>query len=261
MKSNQVYYYSDEVNDEFSGVTRKTLTIDQSYRYIHNNPVWKGISFVIYRIIMTPIAYLYLKIKFHLKVVNQNVLKQRSKENHKGFFLYGNHTQIPGDGFLPSVLTFPVRDYVIVNADNISLKGTRTFMEMIGACVKPNHASAMKNFMKAIKCHVNRGRCIAIYPEAHIWPYYTDVRPFKSDSFAFPGMFQTDAYCFTVTYQKRKLGKQPAMTVYVDGPFSPDPKLNHKEAQQQLRDQIYQTMKQRAQNSDYEYVKYIKREI
>ena len=118
MKAKNVYYYSDELNDEFSGVTRETVTVDGNYTYIHNSFLWKLGSFVIYRVIMTPIACLYMKMKFHLKIENKKVLKKCRKQ---GYFMYGNHTQMPGDGYLPTVLTFPKRDYVVVNADNISL--------------------------------------------------------------------------------------------------------------------------------------------
>lgn len=263
MKPEQIYYYSDELEDEFSGVKRDTVTVDKSYRYLHSNYIWRMCSWILYRVIMTPVAYLFMKIKFHLKIVNRSVLtkdtKERKNQKNSGIFLYGNHTQIPGDGFLPSILTFPVRDYVVVNADNISLRGTRTFMEMVGALVLPNHISGMKNYMKAVKYRIARGNAVAIYPEAHIWPYYTGIRAFKPDSFTFPVMYQVPAYCFTVTYQKRGYHKKPRMTVYVDGPFYSDSELKNKAAAQQLRDQIYQTMKERSSASDYEYIKYIKR--
>lgn len=257
MKPDQTYYYSDELNDEFSGVTRETVTVDGNYKYVHSFPLWRMAAFVVYRMIMTPIAYIYMKIKFRLKVVNREVLKSF---RGKGFLMYGNHTQMPGDGYLPSVMNFPQKVYVVVNADNISLKGTRTFMEMIGALVRPNHPSGMKNFVKTIRKRLADGHTVMIYPEAHIWPYYTDIRPFKDDSFAFAGMFQAPAFCVTVTYQRRKKRRTPVMTAYVDGPFYYDKNLGKQEAKQQLRNQIYETMKMRAANSDYEYIKYVKKE-
>lgn len=257
MKAKTINYYSDELNDEFSGITRDTIQVDDTYQYIHKSILWKIASFIIYRIIMTPVAYLYLKCKFHLKVVNRKVLKVGKKQ---GMFLYGNHTQVPGDGYIPTVLTFPKRDYVVVNADNISMKGTKTFMEMIGAYPVPNKLGGMKNFVKGLKYHAEHKLGIVIYPEAHIWPYYTGIRPFTAESFAYPVMFSQPVYCFTVTYQKKKHSDSPKMTVFVDGPFTAPDGLKTKEAQKEIRDQVYKTMVQRSSASDYEYVTYQRKE-
>ena len=41
MRETEIRYYSDERTEEFSGITRKTVTIDGSYRYLHKNPIWK----------------------------------------------------------------------------------------------------------------------------------------------------------------------------------------------------------------------------
>ncbi len=246
------YRYSDELKDEFSGIKRDTITIDETYQYLHLNQFWKTASFFLYHFIMTPVAYLYLKWKFHIRFVNRKVLRTQ-----KGScFLYGNHTQVPGDGYIPTAMTAPKRDIVITNADNVSLKGTRTFMEMIGAYPLPDNYGAMKNFMKGLKHHISKGYNIVIYPEAHIWPYYTDIRPFTEDSFAYPVLFSKPVFCFTVTYQKQRLQKIPAMTVYIDGPFFPDLQIGKKEAGKKLRDEIYHCMKNRCKNSTYEYIHY-----
>lgn len=36
-KSKQVYYYKDELNDEFSGAKITPRIIDENYKYIHKN--------------------------------------------------------------------------------------------------------------------------------------------------------------------------------------------------------------------------------
>lgn len=257
MERGRKFYYADELNDEFSGIKRNTVTVDQNYHYIHKNLFWRMGSFFVYRIIMTPVAYLYMKIKFHMKIKNRSVLREHT---HDGYFMFGNHTQVPGDGYIPTVCTFPKKDIVIVNADNISMRGTRTFMEMIGAYPLPTKLDGMTHFMSGLKYHVQNHRNIVIYPEAHIWPYYTGIRPYKDAAFAYPVMFHKPSYSFTVTYQKRQHSNQPKMTIYVDGPFYADDKLARKEAQRKLRDDIYETMKKRSENSNYEYVQYIKKD-
>lgn len=113
--------------------------------------------------------------------------------------------------------------------------------------------------MNAIERRIDHHHPIVVYPEAHIWPYYTKIRPFKSTSFRYPIKYDVPAYCFTTTYQKRKFSKKPKITVYVDGPFYPKQDLHGKEQEIELRNQVYNCMVERSKNSTYEYYKYYKR--
>lgn len=247
-------YYSDELNDEFSGVVRNTIDIDQNFVYSPKNFLWHMAAFVLYRLIATPLAWAFMKLYFGFKIVNRKVLK-----NAKGkpFFLYANHTQIPADGFMPTIIAFPRGCSVVVNADNVSLPGTQNVMKMLGAFPLPNKLAGMRNFMAHMEKCVGNKKCIVIYPEAHIWPYFTGIRNFKADSFRFPCSYGAGTYCFTVTYRKRRFTSIPGITAYVDGPFFPDESLSKKEAVQNLRDRVYQTMLERSKNSNYEYIRYV----
>ena len=114
----------------------------------------------------------------------------------------------------------------------------------------------MKDFIKAVKQRADEKNCIVIYPEAHVWPYYTEIRPFPTTSFKFPVEANAKSFTLTTTYQKRKWGKKPKITVYVDGPFEIDEKLSKKENQEKLCNEIYECMKNRSKESTYEYIEY-----
>ena len=255
MKSDQsIVYYEDELNDDFAGFKRETITIDENYKYL-KNPIWLFFSLILYRFIMTPFVYIYMKLVHGFKIVNRKCVKLHKKE---GYFMYANHTLVPADGFIPSLVTFPKRTMVIVNADNISLKGTKTFIEMVGAVPIPNKLNGMRNFKNIISYYVNKKkRCVMIYPEAHIWPYCTKIRNFKSTSFAYPIKENVPVYSFTVTYHKGKI--RTKIKAYVDGPFYPDTSISPKEAQEKLRNQVYETMVERSKNNTYEKVRYVKK--
>lgn len=257
MNDQKTFYYSDELHDEFSGISRNTKEISDDYCYIRRNPLWRGLSVVVHRIIMTPFSYLYCKLVFDVRYVNRKALKPYRKQ---GYFLYGNHTQVPGDGLLQALAVFPAKSYVVVNADNVSAKGTENFMLMLGALPLPSSMGGYRNFLSALKTRLAEGHPIVIYPEAHIWPYYTKIRPFTDTSFAYPVAENRPAFAMTVTYSKRGKRRRPAMTVYLDGPFFPEGG-NRKEKIRSLRDQIYETMCRRStEYSTYEYYHYIKRE-
>lgn len=255
MKKQDVKYYSDELNDDFTDFNKKPYKIKSNYCYIHKNIFYKIAAFFCYRVIMTPIAFLYCIFKHHIKIVGKEKLKPFK---NKGYYLYGNHTQVPGDAYIPNMISFPKNNYVIVSPDNVSTKGTQTFMMMIGAFPIPTQADGVKNFLNALEKRTVQGNCITIYPEAHIWPYYTKIRPFKSVSFRYPIKFKDPSFSFTVTYQKRKHSKKPKMTVYIDGPFTPNDDLPFKAQQEDLRDRVYRKMCERSKESNYEYIKYVK---
>ena len=256
---NKIIYYEDELNDEFSKSSIEPRIIDENYKYVHKNPLWNLCSFVLQNILSVPIKILYAKIKFRIKYIGKEKIKLYRNE---GYFIYGNHTQPFADTFIPSIPMYPKRNFFIVNPVNISLKGTGTLVEMLGAMPIPSNKSAMKNFLEAIKQKMNKGYAITIYPEAHIWPYYTKIRPFKDVSFKYPIQLEKPAFCITNTYQSYgKNNKKIKIVSYIDGPFYPNKGLTLKEQQKELRNKIYNCMDERSKNSNIEHIKYIKKVI
>ena len=59
-----IIYYEDERNDEFSPAVITPKRIDGNWVYIHKS-LWKRLThFFWYRIVATPLAFLYLKLHF-----------------------------------------------------------------------------------------------------------------------------------------------------------------------------------------------------
>ena len=250
-------YYEDELNDEFSTAKIEPRKIDANYKYEHKSFLWNLSTYLIQNVISVPLKFIYVKLKFRIKYVGREKLKPYKKQ---GYFVYGNHTQDFADTFIITNTIFPKRNYLIVNPENVSMKYIGNFVQKFGAIPIPNERSGMKNFLHTIKNKIKKGYSITIFPEAHIWPYYTKIRPFKSVSFRYPVELETPAFCVTNTYQKRGKNKVK-ITTYVDGPFFPDDNLNNiQEKKQNLRDKIYNQMVQRSRLSTYEHIKYIKRE-
>lgn len=257
METRKVIYYEDELHDEFSVAKITPRRIDENYQYIHKNPLWNLASFLLQNVFSMPIKILYSKMKFKIQYVGKEKLKPYKKE---GYFIYVNHTQPFADTFIPSVGNYPKRNFFIVNPENISMKGLGTIVEMLGAIPVPGNKTAMKNFLDVIEEKIKKKSSITIYPEAHIWPYYTKIRPFSDVSFKYPVQLETPSFCMTNTYQACGKNKNRIKIVtYIDGPFFVDSRLNKKQAQKNLRDKIYDCMVERSKNSNIEYIQYIKK--
>lgn len=248
-------YYKDELNDEFSTAKIVPRIIDGKYKY-KRNLIWNVFSYIIQNFLSMPIKIVYSKIKFRHKFVGKENLKPYKK---RGYFIYVNHTQIFADTFIPSLANYPKRNFYIVNPENISMKPFGWLVEMLGAIPVPGDKYAMKNFLNIVQKRIEKNNSITIYPEAHIWPYYTKIRPFKSVSFTYPVQMDTPAFCITNTYQKRNNNKVKIVS-YIDGPFFADNELSYKERKVDLRNRVYNKMVERSKNSNIEVIKYIKKD-
>lgn len=257
MDKRKIIYYENELEDEFSVTPLEKKSIDENYIYVHKSPFKRFTHFFWYRIIAMPIAKAYTLIAFGHRIKNVKALRPYRKQ---GYFIYGNHTQDIGDALMPNMLDLLKDKYVIVNPDNLSIPVIGHVLPSLGALPLPGNLRAAKKFNEAIEYRIKRGDAIVIYPEAHIWPYYTDIRPFGDSSFSYPLKLSAPVFCFTNVYKKRRLTKRPRIVTYIDGPFFPNEELPPRERRKDLRDRVYRTMKERAKLSDVKIIEYIKKE-
>jgi 1-acyl-sn-glycerol-3-phosphate acyltransferase len=129
----------------------------------------------------------------------------------------------------------------------------------LGGIALPNDPKGFKNYSQAMKQHAKKGHIVALYPEAHIWPQYTGIRPFKPATLHYPAESGKPVFTFTTTWQKRKILPGARTVVYVDGPFIPDMNLPMDKRKEALRDQALEAMTRRAKNSNYEKIHYVYR--
>ena len=247
-----MYYTSFE--DDLVDSTNQDYKLKDNYKWVHKNPFYVFFAWLLYIFLTIPVGLVYTKLILRVKYKNRKVLR---KSKLKGYFLYSNHTQAFGDVVMPAIAALPKRIYTVVSPANFALPVIGRILTMIGALPTPNSINGFKQFRAAYTRRIRMGHPVIIYPDAHLWPYYTKIRPFKDTSFRFPVELKTAAYVQTVTYQKRRFSDKAKITIYYDGPFYPDETLSTKEAQKKLHDEIYNTMLERAKNSNYEYYNYM----
>ena len=256
MDKRKVIYYRSET-EEFSTARIDPKKIDGSYRYERSSFLDRIARVFWYRVIATPLAFLYTKLKFGHGTVNRRVLKPYRK---KGFFIYGNHTQDIGDPLMPNMFCFPKDVYFIVHPNNVSMPFLGRINPYLGAIPIPDDMQAYRNFLSCVEKRIKEGHAVVIYPEAHIWPYYTGIRDFPDVSFGYPVRMDAPVFCFTNTYQKRRFCREPRIVTYIDGPFFPDKALPPKKRAKVLRDQVYEKMCERAKVSNVRIIEYIKKD-
>lgn len=248
----RVVEFSDEKNDDFA-TQRKADAVDGRYRYSHG-VAWHLSSFVLYRLIATPVAYCYCRARFRVKI--------RGKKNLRGlrggYFLYGNHTQGGADAFIPSLITFPRRCDIVCGRETVSIPVIKYIVPMVGCIPLGSTVGGCLNFAEALGDSIDAGHAVTIYPEAHIWPYCNFIRNYPSGSFMYPGRLDVPAVGFTVTYRQRRFlrGMHPDITVTVGKPVYPDEYATRDELRDRIRGFMTDTVDS---EGSYEYIKYKKK--
>lgn len=249
MKNKKIQIYKD-YNEDLVTSKNQDYEVKNNYKWINENIVYKIISSILY-VICYLVGLIYTKLFLHIKFIGKDKIK-----DYKGYYLYGNHTLMVGDPFIPLILNFPKRNYTVMSSANLGIPFIGKILPFVGGLPIPKKIHEKESLFKAMEI-LSKKNCITIYPEGHLWPYYTKIRPFSLSSFKFPCISNVPSFSITTTYQKRKFFKRPKITIYVDGPFYPEGETLRQRATF-LQENIHNTMEKRSLNSNYEYIKYKK---
>ena len=225
----------------------------ENYCYLRKT---RFVSWIAYYLFAKPILGTYCF--FHgIKLVNRKVLK---KLKNTGYFLYANHVALT-DAYKFAAYAIPRRRVNIIGySDTLSMKGVGGIAKAVGYLPIPDDINNLKKMRDAIETLINKKEIILIYPEAHIWPYYTKIRNFKSVSFTYPAEMNKPVLP-AVTIWRGKPNKKPKQTIVFGEPIYPDPDLSLIENKEYLHEQCLLQMKEiSSRYPQVEYIKYIKKD-
>ena len=253
----RVYVYTDELNDDFGGTVKRIKPLPAKYRYIRRNPLFRLFSCLIYRLVARPLAFCYVKIRFGQRFVNKKALRGLKG----GYFLFANHVTLVGDACMPQLLSLGRRNYVITGEQTSSLTPLLGLLNALGNIPLAESASGRVQMLRCVKKRIAEGASVTVYPEKHVWPYYTDIRPYHEECFHYAVMTKAPIVAMTTCFQKRRLLKTPRILSVIEGPFYPSKELARRDAAMELRDRVYEAMKvSAARYSTYAAYEYKKKE-
>ncbi len=247
----KTYYYS-KTTDDVVDSAQQDFRLPDNYPILVTSLSGKIWSHIV-RTLAAGFGWIYSRLFLHVKVVGKEKLKNFSG----GYFVYGNHTQPMGDVFTPLTIFSPYRFYAIAGQANWGIPFIGKYLVRYGGLPVGKDIKQSIKLIKAIKQVIRQKKGIVmIYPEAHVWPYYTKIRPFDDTSMHFPVDLKVPSFTATSTYVKSKFLKKPRIIIYIDGPFYPDLSLGKKKAQMKLHDEIFKQMISRAKLCNYNYINY-----
>lgn len=248
----EIRYYSSFTQD-FEQTREQSLRLPEDYNYIRRDYRSRYLSGFIYSMAVI-FGGLYCRAGLRVSYRNSKAFRKLAKG--EGAFIYANHTQPVGDVFLPALACLPKRIYTVVSPANFGIPFIGRILPYLGALPISDTLSGMKNFTNAVTERFGEGKIITIYPEAHVWEYHKDIRPFSDTSFKYPVKLSSAVFAMTVTYQKTGILRRPRAVIYTDGPFYPDKTLSPREQVKDLHRRVYTAMCERSKLSNCEYIRY-----
>lgn len=239
----KVYYFEEETDDLVKSKNQEYILKD-NYKWIKTNSLYILLSYIVYYIVLI-VAFIYSKLILKVKYKNISI-------KDKGCFIYSNHTLTFGDIFNPFLECFPHRPYIICSSANLGIPIIGKILPLAGALPIPSKLSKYKEFYEAIKVRSNKHPVI-IYPEAHLWPYYTKIREFGTSSFHYPVELNKPSYVFTTTYVDKKI------IIQMDGPINIKEDLSRRENIKYIHDEVYNCMLNRSKLNNYNKCEYVKK--
>ena len=249
---NRIRYYHS-YSDDFVESSDQDFRLPEGFRWTHRNPAYRAVSWAVL-LFAHLIGIVYVRVILRARIVNRKVLDE---DRSRGLVLYCNHTQVIGDPIVPAIALGTRRMRTIVSPANLGIPVLGRLLPMLGAMPIPKGMRPMRRFVDALSEELAHGSGVVVFPEAHLWPYCTKVRPLPEEAFSLPVVNEVPVYCMTTTYQRRRFGRRPRRTYYVDGPFFSDGSLGRHQRRRELRDRVYETMRERSRLSTYAYVDYV----
>ena len=261
-KDERIFYYESEEDDPIETkeqANKIEVGLPKDYQFIPKNPFTRLYSSILYRCFKLFGQY-YERGYWQARFYGREKLKKASGQ---GYVIYANHTNPFHDVFGPA-LAADRRIFTIISPVNLLVPGIGKYLPLIGGLPLGKSKAEKTAFNAAVDKRLSQKNCLVIYPEAHVWPFATNIRKFPAGdrSFKYAARNNLPIFTMTTTYHKRKdkkHGDLPRMDVYIDGPFFPDPEQTEADNRAMLAQQAYDSMQKMSKHNDYEYFRYIKR--
>ncbi|ETY74417.1 lysophospholipid acyltransferase family protein [Lactiplantibacillus fabifermentans] len=238
----RVYHYQNWQSDVVTS-RQQNYQLPPNYQW----PTAKYRQFMI-RHLAGHLAWLYVKGWWRPRIIGR-------LPPQGAYVLYANHTQPTADVLLPLVVGGAQRFNALISPANLKVPIVGPWLPWAGGLALPATGRQLAQLTQLVTQRLQNQQFLMLYPESHVWPYYTQIRPFNVSAFHFPVASHVPAYVMTTTYQAPR-HHRPQVTVFIDGPFWPDEQRPRKVQQHQLSQQVRTCMQHRAEASTYQYVQY-----
>ena len=256
-KKTHVIYWHDELHDDFDQFISKRPPLKPGYNFIRSNKFANFFGNILYYGIALPLLAIFSYLT-GMKVEGRKNLKAIKKT---GAFVYSNHGSVPDVYKMASPVCYGKRVNILGYTDSLSVPVLKNVVRQLGFLPLPlgQDPENKAALIEAMRYYIHKKhQIVLIYPEAHIWPYYTKIRNFKIQTMKYPAIINAPVLPVVTTWRKVWWCKRPKQTVKIGTVIMPKAELSQEENIQYLYDETLAQMRKLAESEkQYEYIKYI----
>ena len=195
--------------------------VDAGYRFVNRNVFFRLGSWLLFYVIAVPLLDIASRLFFGLKI--------RGKKNLR--FLKGgavtvtNHCHVL-DSPMVACSLFPRKPFFATLKTNLEIPVIRRLVRLLGGVPIPESPKALHAFMESMHTQLQKGRIVHFYPEASLWPWHGELRPFRNGAFHLAVKSGVPVVPMVFTFREAKgplsrLRKKPLVTLTVGLPEYP----------------------------------------
>jgi len=221
-----------------------TYKVDENFSFINKNMFFRLGSTILFYLIAIPLLDIISILWFGLRITGRKNLRYVKG----GAVTVTNHVHMLDSPMVACGL-FPKKAHMASLKSNFEIPVIRWLVRMLGGVPIPETPKALNSFMESMRGELEKGKIVHFYPEASLWPWHDELRPFKNGAFNLA--IRSNVPIVPMVFRFRKawwpftlIKKKPLVTLEVGKPIFPQEEGSDKQRIIMLRDQTHQYMMQ-----------------
>ncbi len=218
--------------------------VDRNYRFVNRNVFFRIGSTLLFYLIALPLLDIASKLFFGLKIEG----KRNMRYLKGGAVTVTNHIHVL-DSPMVACCLFPRKPFFAALKSNFEIPVIRHLVRLLGGVPIPESPKALHAFMESMRKELEQGHIVHFYPEASLWPWHDELRPFRNGAFQLAVKSGVPVIPMVFTYRKPgafrgKLRKKPLITLRIGEPAYPNELGTERSRVLEMRTAVRRTMEE-----------------
>ncbi len=218
--------------------------VDTHYRFVNRNIFFRIGSTLLFYLIALPLLDIASKLFFGLRIEG----KRNMRYMKGGAVTVTNHIHML-DSPMVACCLFPRKPFFAALKSNFEIPVIRHLVRLLGGVPIPESPKALHAFMESMRKELEQGHIVHFYPEASLWPWHDELRPFRNGAFQLAVQSNVPIIPMVFTYRKPgalrgKLRKKPLITLKIGEPAYPGDLGTERSRVLEMRTAVRRTMEE-----------------
>ena len=216
--------------------------VDERYRFVNRNIFFRLGSALLFYVIAVPLLDIVARLFFGLKITG----KKNMRYLKGGAVTVTNHVHVLDSPMVACTL-FPRKPFFATLKANFEIPVVRRVVRLLGGVPIPESPKALHAFLEYMRIQLEKGRIVHFYPEASLWPWHEELRPFRNGAFHLAVKSDVPVLPMVFTFREPgklmgKLRKKPLVTLRIGAPEYPAKTGSERSRVLQMRSAVQEAM-------------------